>query len=74
MKHQKREKGEKEGREIEKQKQKCSPGAHVELILVKCPHLGLINTRVYSYVHPRAHCYKTKITSPGKLMERQIKN
>lgn len=30
--------------------------------------------RAPSHVHPRARSYKTIITSPGKLMERQIKN
>lgn len=31
-------------------------------------------TNAHSHVHPRAQRYKTIITSPGKLMERQIKN
>lgn len=78
MKHWKREKERRtQGGEMEKQrggKAKRSSGAHVAAILTKCPHLCLINTYVRSHVHLRAHCYKTIITSPGKLMERQIKN
>jgi len=54
--------------------EKGDPGAPVALILRKCRHLCLINTYVHSHAHPRAHRYKTIITSPGKLMERQIKN
>lgn len=70
----KRERKEAKARSREGEKARCSSGSHVALILTKCPHLCLINTHVHSHVHPHAHFYKTIITSPGKLMDRQIKN
>ena len=73
----KKEKKGKEGRQMEFSKEgkaKYSSGAQVAYILTKCPHLCLINKYVHSHMYPRAHRYKTIITSPGKLMERQIKN
>lgn len=45
--------------------------SQVYVMHTKCPHLRLINANC-AFTH--ASCYKTIITSPGKLMERQIKN